>query len=72
MGEVKVGQVWRDTDPRSYGRKMRVVAIDGEHAQLTNVGGGRWSPNGRTTWVAIRRMKPGSRGYRLIEDVTDE
>lgn len=33
--EVKVGDVWKDNDPRSAGRTLRIDAIEGDRAVCT-------------------------------------
>lgn len=70
--KVKPGQVWADNDWRSEGRTVRVDEIHGDYARctvLTAAGGGaygdRWR---RTTRIALKRFKPTSTGYRLLED----
>lgn len=66
--QVRVGQVWESMDPREGGRCLRVEAIEGEHAVCQRVARsfGRWSPVGRPTRILLRRLRPGSRGYRLV------
>jgi hypothetical protein len=81
---VQPGQTWADNDKRCVGRKVRVESIDGEYATCTVVADQsdprrmkrrsnvqrpeEWSPVGRITRILLRRSKPTSAGYRLIED----
>jgi hypothetical protein len=80
---VEPGQIWADNDKRSVGRKVRVDGIDGEYARCTVVADrddarltrarhsaqrpAGWSPVGHTTWILLRRFKPTSAGYSLIQ-----
>jgi glutaredoxin-like protein NrdH len=72
MNHVKPGQLWEDMDPRDgMGRTLRVVSVGGDvmnptaicvvetHRQPQHIGARRA--------IKVSRMKPGSRGYRLIE-----
>lgn len=65
MTEVRVGQVWADNDPRSEGRKVRIIHVDGTHA---TVGPADPKARGRATRIRLDRFKPTSTGYRLIQD----
>lgn len=76
MGEsvqVAVGQVWEDDDPRSAGRRIEITEVDGDRARgkvLSVARNVSEEQIGRSTrWVAVRRFRPGNRGYRLIKDV---
>lgn len=62
--EVKVGQIWRDKDPRQAGRQIKVLAIEGEKAQVQHPSG-----MGAKTRIKLSRFKPGSTGYELERDV---
>jgi hypothetical protein len=66
---VKVGQVWEDNDPRGYGRQLKVVAIEGAYAICEVVYAGRFSDvvAGTRRKILLRRMRPNSKGYRLVE-----
>lgn len=55
---VKIGQVWRDCDPRSDGRRVTVVEVGPTHATVTCAG--------RKTRIRLDRFKPGSTGYQLV------
>ncbi len=72
--EVKIGQVWQDCDKRFPDRRIKVHSFITDangaptHARLLTQdarGPGGWSV-GPTTKISIRRMKPGSTGYRLV------
>ena len=56
---VRPGQVYRDLDPRSRGRTIRVDHVVGDYAYVTG-------SNGRRTRILVRRLI--SRSYELIED----
>lgn len=64
--EVKVGQVWKDCDYRSHGRRIRIVAIEGDRAVMAVLKGDE--ETGRRVKIRINRLKPCSTGYRLVED----
>lgn len=78
---VRPGQVWADNDRRAKGRTLRVDAIDGDKAVctiLTNSDaaqsnldrGDPWTVDmrGKTTRVALRRLRPSSTGYRFVQE----
>jgi len=67
---VEPGQVWADNDPRGYGRKIRVVAIDGTHATVEVVAHRAVSSGtaGRQTRIRLDRFRPTSTGYRLVRN----
>ena len=58
---VRPGQEWADMDPRSRGRTIRVDFVVGDYAYVTG-------SNGRKTRIKISRMRPGSNGYKLINN----
>lgn len=65
---VRVGQVWKDNDPRS-GREVNVVTIsrdviNPENSRVTIKGG-----SGRVTTASIMRFRPTRNGYVLVKDV---
>ena len=65
-----VGQIWQDNDPRSYGRRLRIVEIDATHAVVElcrprGVGHNRAKP-GRRTRIRLDRFRPTSTGYRYV------
>lgn len=64
-----VGQIWQDNDPRSYGRRVRIVAIDGTHAVVElhqpRLPVSSAKP-GRRTRIRLDRFRPTSTGYRYI------
>ena len=72
---VRAGQVWRDNDPRSPGRTLRVdevVLDDGEpyaRATVMSVAPAvSASGVGKVTHVKIRRFRPTQTGYVLDKD----
>jgi hypothetical protein len=63
-------QIWEDCDPRSYGRRVRIVEIDGSHAVVElvtpqGVSHAQTKP-GRRTRIRLDRFRPISTGYRYI------
>ena len=62
--QVKVGQVWQDCDKRFPNRRIRVLEIVGEKAVVQSVHG--FTPKTR---IRLDRFRPGSTGYRLVQDV---
>lgn len=85
--DVRVGQEWADADPRSAGRRIRVLELVEETYQA-------WRPSlmryeaittryarvqvvaagvlvGRPTRIRIDRFRPTSHGYRLVLDVLE-
>lgn len=69
--EVKVGQVWADNDARARGRTLEVLEVGENHAVckvLTPARFANVSTTGRTVRIMLRRFKPNSTGYRLLED----
>lgn len=80
--EVKPGQVWADNDWRSEGRTLRVDEVGETHASCTvltnsqtvqadlDLRGPVWRTDsrGKKTRIALKRFKPTSTGYRLLED----
>lgn len=71
MTEVKPGQVWADNDPREEGRTLRVERIEDDKAictVLSNRSVGSYTASvGRITRISLRRFRPTSTGYRLVE-----
>ena len=63
---LRKGQVWEETDPRSYGRRFALVAITNTLVEVRNL------HNGRRSFIQRRRLRPtnGKRGYRLVKDMT--
>ena len=57
--KVVPGQVWADKDPRSAGRKVRVLEVDGRHAIVQ-------SPTGTGRNSRVLHDEHGLRGYRLV------
>lgn len=60
MTVVAVGQVWEDNDPRSKGRRLRVVDVLPNGAVLENIA------TGRKTGALLKRFGKAS-GYTLVE-----
>lgn len=75
MSGVAAGQVWLDCDPRSAGRRIRVVEIDGRYAvvELVDKRGRpalghetqQKAEPGRRTRIRLDRFVERSTGYRL-------
>lgn len=59
---VEKGQVWEDADPRSVGRKLRILEVGETHATVQSPTG-----KGRIGTIRLNRFRPTSNGYRLIE-----
>lgn len=81
MTEVRPGQVWADNDPRNEGRTLRVDEVGGEVVLCTVLTlshlvqelvdkGSPWAKDvrGKQRTISLRRFKPTSTGYRLLED----
>ena len=78
---VKPGQVWQCMDNRESGnRTLRVESVGGDVMDpvavctvltATDYFGNPSAAIGQRRRIRVRRMKPGSRGYRLIEDVEE-
>lgn len=75
-----VGQVWADCDKRVPGRTIRVEEVQAEHVICTILtndhptqqrldAGTAWQRDmrGKRTRIAIKRMRPTSTGYRLLD-----
>lgn len=71
---VRRGQVWKDDDPRGYGRLLRVVEITETHAIVEQVSArdGYTAQTGRRTRIRLDRFKPGRNGYSLVKDAPSE
>jgi hypothetical protein len=59
---VKISQIWKDNDPRTDQRQLKVVKIEGEFAICEN------TRLKRTTRVRLDRFRPGRTGYTLVYD----
>jgi hypothetical protein len=80
MNDVVVGQVWEDMDPRmmraniltngpARQRRFRIYEVyfdvaRGDVAWVEDV------DTGLKTHISLRRLRPGKRGYRLVEEGT--
>ncbi|WP_393101686.1 hypothetical protein [Streptomyces sp. LN325] len=60
-----VGQIWQDNDPRSYGRKVRIVEIDDTHA-VVELALPRGAGHLRASLAAVPGIRPTSTGYRYV------
>jgi hypothetical protein len=75
---VREGQVWADNDRRSAGRHVLVLEVVGEFgarpfsARVTQCAPDGTHGGGRESWIALRRFRPNSTGYRLVRDVGDQ
>lgn len=62
--QVRVGQVWTDTDPRvvksGYQRRLRVIEVSETHAVVDT--------GARKTKIRLDRFRPTSTGYRLVAE----
>lgn len=67
MNGVRVGQLWADNDRReshvNRRQRLRVVKVVDDYARL------RDEETGHEGQVLLRRMRPTSTGYRLVEDL---
>lgn len=59
------GQIWQDCDPRSGGRKIRIVAIEGDRAVVELYERRDNQTPSRRTRVLLNRFRP-RRGYRFV------
>ena len=83
-GSVRPGQIWADNDYRAKGRTVRVDSTDATHADCTVLTDrtaatyrhpsgyvhqlGSVATVGKKTRIALRRFRPTSTGYRLVQD----
>jgi len=72
---LKVGQIWREVDPR-FERFVRIEAINGAEVQWARVRtvkkyGNVWSatPGARVSNAQAQRFNGKRGGYELVEDV---
>ena len=78
LPDVRVGDVWRDEDRRDD-RDVRTVTVERRCADEACMAGKARrspyelphahvvaSPSGRPSVIAIRRFRPGRRGYTLV------
>ena len=69
---VRTGQVWADNDPRSAPRTVRVLEVDDEKALVEVVTPAAAATNaGARTRISVKRFRPTTTGYRLVEDVPE-
>lgn len=70
---VGIDQVWEDDDPRSQGRRIRIIEVDtaNERARAVVLAVGRnvseEQVGRRTRWIKLSRFRAGNRGYRRVE-----
>lgn len=57
---VVPGQIWADKDPRSYGRTVQVLEVDGVRFAIVK------SPTGLGRRSRVQYDQYGLRGYRLV------
>ena len=67
---VEIGQVWEDLDPRMIRetgrRRFVIIGFRGEQAHV-------WDVDTRLeTHISLRRLRSGSRGYRLAPERSPE
>ncbi len=64
--KVKIGQVWKDCDPRFQGndaRYLKIISIPNDLCvQVKN------TKTGRKSVITKYRLRPGCRGYILIKE----
>lgn len=76
--DVQVGQVWEDCDPRmmrgniltsepAHPRRFKIVWVfyGGHRVEVKDI------DTGQVTRIATRRLRPGSRGYRLVTETRE-
>jgi hypothetical protein len=79
MPVVKVGQVYEDLDPRCKGRRVQVLRVGGDGRVMVRTVTARTCPprtpslskrdtTGSISWIALRRFRENSRGFRLIRN----
>lgn len=76
MPDVRVGNVYEDLDPRSKGRCIQVLRVDGSHALVRTLVASTVTPRtpaktrisavGKTSRIALRRFRPNSRGFKYL------
>lgn len=76
---VRVGQVWRDNDPRAEGRTIRVEEIYEEagrvYARCANVTVGKNTGDyavGANVRIMVKRFRPVRSGYTLVKDAPQD
>lgn len=64
------GQIWEDADPRSEGRRIRLVSITDTHAVAEPVVrrgfGHQAAPGRRSTRIRLNRLQPTNTGYFYV------
>jgi hypothetical protein len=75
MAEVRVGQVWASNDWRDQRKnpvptfKVHVITHYGDPAK--SYATVMWEHSGRRSRILLRRFRPNSTGYRLVEDAPE-
>ena len=71
--EIKLGQVWRDNDPRMHDRTGTIVEM-GDHRVRISWKGERLPSTGlpRSTWVKRSRLNGTRHGYSRAKDVENQ
>lgn len=72
LPDVQIGQIWQDNDPRlKTVRLLRVTAIATRRtgpcessARCTVLG------TQKQVWIKVRRFRPTSTGYKLVEAIS--
>lgn len=66
--DVRVGQVWMETDPRAHARTFKILSIEGEKALVQNCRASDGSLTAGKNRILLRRFRSaGQRGYRLLK-----
>jgi hypothetical protein len=73
MADIKLGQVWKDNDPRVGDRWLKLVEFDERYAvfqvyRVEPIGNNFSKPPQKRTRIQISRLKPTKTGYLLIYD----
>lgn len=72
MQEIKAGQIWKDNDKRGSERYLRIIRVEGDKAvcqRVFNTPDRGWLniAKFRETRIAVRRFRPTSTGYVLVQ-----
>lgn len=67
MSAPEIGQTWEDLDPRAPGRRVLITSVRLDRVFATVTANPK-VPHaiGREIQIALERLKPGARGYRLV------
>jgi hypothetical protein len=61
MSEVRIGQLWKDNDPRVPNRYLKILDVKDGYAYARVLAG-------KQTKIKLSRFKPTSTGYILISE----